>query len=201
MALQNNVDASFAATFVASSFATSVGVSAIGDVGSKISADAVNDTNFTPVKAKKANGDKEDFINTDNRISMKRFFEVKSGTLGWIDDLFEKDINGNAINIGAGKKFDFTTNSGKALGLNWGLVIAGDCFIRYPNLVWDNTNSEYVAVADYREAFLYHWKNGSCLKFICSDDTSEDTTMYEEKMLDYLQAEYIKLGGTGVRTV
>ncbi len=202
MALPTNVNANYQASFLASSFATSVSVSSESDIGSKLSLDAANDTNFSPVKMKKADGSNEDYINSEYRINIPKYFEVKKGTLGWIDDLFDKDpITRVNTNIGAGKKFDLTSGTGKANGLDWGVVILADSFLRYPNLVWDSSNNEYVAVSDFREAFLYHWENQSMLKFIISTDESLDTTMYEESMCDYIQKEYNALGGTGVRTV
>mgnify|MGYP003136479153 CR=1 FL=1 len=202
MALPTNVNASYAASFLSSSFATSVSVSSVTEIGAKINLDAANDTNFSPVKLKKADGSNEDYINAEKRINIPKFFEVKKGTLGWIDELFEKDeITKVNSNIGAGKKFDFTASTGKAHGLDWGLVILDDAFLRYPNLVWDDSNDEYVAISDFKEAFLYHWKNQSMLKFVIDSDLTVDTTMYEESMLDYIQKEYNNLGGVGVRTV
>ena len=202
MALPTNVNASYQASFLAYSFATSVSVSAESDIGPKINLDAASDTNFSPVKMKKANGSDEDYINAEKRINIPKYFEVKKGTLGWIDELFDKDpVTKINTNIGAGKKFDFTANTGKANGLDWGIVILDDAFLRYPNLVWDSSNNEYVAISDFREAFLYHWSNQSMLKFVISTDTTLDTTMYEESMCDYIQKQYNALGGTGVRTV
>tara|TARA_Y100001963_G_scaffold68502_1_gene95456 strand:+ start:6062 stop:6583 length:522 start_codon:yes stop_codon:yes gene_type:complete len=173
-----------------------VNVSQASDIGPKINTDAASETNFLAVKPNTI------YENLDGKIDVKKFLEHKKGSLGWLDDLFEQDeITKVYKNIGSGKKFDFTTNTGKANGLDWGVVGLDDCYLRYPNLVYDSTNEEYVAVGDFKEAFLYHWENQSMIRFAINTDLSLDTTVYEEEVIDYIQKRYNDLGGTGIRTV
>ena len=68
MALPTNVDANYQATFLASSFATSVNVSVADDIGEKMDTDAASKTNFSAVDID------TDYLTVEDRINIPKFF-------------------------------------------------------------------------------------------------------------------------------